>query len=423
MANICLWLTDSPDSSKMQQWLSHSSDIELIVCSMDEVTADIIKHAAILLVDEPELDNELMMILEARVVLSFSTTLVIGSTKATPYEPRLKSGAFSLNKANILAWLEEAGSRMTQPVYSVDTLVGSWRNELLAHSKADYFQREIVPQIGGSNWPSEMTESRESLLEFLDQTGDVSHFSLAKKVDLFVTLRAFECYEQLVEIYKSLHPVEQALDMFIEQYVFAANRLTKEVTQKLALIERLDAIVKPSAETLALKGRIYKDCWQITLADKDAASVYLNQAIDAYRLGSYLDIRDAYPAINLVTLLRIRGTSQDLFEMRKVINNIEYNLFVSTDALDMLKGMQFDVPGRRKADYWDIATVFEMSIINRRYDDAMALIDKLIGNCSEHWMLLSTQNNIQLLMNHSEPSFQQFMAPVFFTFKGKVEQL
>lgn len=423
MAKICLWLTDSPDSSHTKQWLSEAADIELIVCPVDEVTADIIKHAAILLVDEVRLDSELKMILEARAVLSFATTLLIGSSEAKPYEPRLQAKSFSLNKSNLLAWLTEARNKIARPVYNVDTLVGSWRNELLAHSKTDYFQRELSPQIGNSNWPSQFVDSKESMLNFLNQMEDVSTYSLAGKVDLFVTLRAYECYEQLVALFDSLHPVEQALDLFIEQYVFAANRLSDGVKQKLALTDVLEAVTKPSAETLAIKGRIYKDCWQLSLADKEQASTYLDKAIDAYRQGSYLDIRDAYPAINLVTLLRIRGSSQDLFEMRKVINNIEYNLLVSTNALDSLKGMQFDIPGRRKADYWDIATVFEMSIINRRYDDAMALIDTLIDIHSEHWMLVSTLNNLELLMNHSQPSFQQFMAPVFFTFKGKVEQL
>ncbi|WP_028864898.1 TRAFs-binding domain-containing protein [Psychromonas aquimarina] len=423
MGNICLWLTENLGSSETKLWLSSVPDKKLLIHSPTDVTADIIKHAEILLVEENLLDTNLKIRLEARVQHSFATTLVLGASSATPYETELASRSFTLNNRNLTAWLTRTEQHLKQPVYSVDELVSSWRNELLSHLKTDHFQTDLAPLINSENWASQQAKDKESMLEYLEQTEDAASLPLAEKLDLFVSLRAFGCFEQIIDSYHSFHPVEQALDLFVEQYVFAANRLANEVTRKVALVDLLENINKPSTETWALKGRIYKDCWQLSLAHEDIAQTHLEATINAYRQGSHLDIRDAYPAINLATLLRIRGRSQDLFEMRKVLNNIEYNLFVSTNALDLVNGMQFNMSGRREADYWDMATVFEMSIINHRFDDAMALINVLIDKHTEHWMLLTTLNNISLMMKHCEPAFQQFLAPIFFTFKGKVEQL
>ena len=77
----------------------------------------------------------------------------------------------------------------------------------------------------------------------------------------------------------------------------------------------------PSSETLGLIGRIHKDEWKEAVKADDmlAAIGHLDQAINAYRRGYMADQRDAYPGINLLTLLESQGEKESLEEKDRLL--------------------------------------------------------------------------------------------------------
>ncbi|MEY8250848.1 MAG: TRAFs-binding domain-containing protein [Colwellia sp.] len=423
MTDICLFLVNNPDDQHdVEEWINQLESIKLIKMPVTEIREDILKHAAMVCIEHDEINDSVAQTLHARVQLYFFSTLVLQSSTARPFEKQLSHLAFQLNQKNLSEWISQVQARIGDPIYATDSLVSSWKLDLLSHLKTDHFQMRTAHYYAQETLVSPSFTDKESLKSFAVNLHNLEQVSLGAKVDLFLTLRSQGCYQEMLDLYESLHIVEQELDLFKEQYVFAANRLAISIKAKEKLVELLDTVHKKTAETQALKGRVYKDCWKINLKRKGNAEQHLDLAIDAYRCGAHLDIRDGYPAINLATLLRIRGRESDIFEMRKVLNNVEYSLMVSSDAFDLTKGQLFNSSGfRRTADYWDTATVFEMAVLNGNYDDAMQLIEKLIALHSEQWMLDTTLNNLTLLMQNSDQAFVSFLAPVYFTFKGKVE--
>ena len=200
----------------------------------------------------------------------------------------------------------------------------------------------------------------------------------------------------------------QNLDLLKEQVVFARNRVAKTIEEKQALVEILESISKPSSETLAIIGRIYKDCWSISVDQEDEIQqkYFLNNAIYNYQQASYLDTRDTYPAINYATLLRIRSNRGDLAEMRSVLDCLHYNLKVTTTVFDPESFAELDKLigikhiAKRTADYWDTATAFEMYVLRGHQDQVWQLKEQLINRCTEKWMLATTLNNLILLCQH-----------------------
>ncbi len=102
----------------------------------------------------------------------------------------------------------------------------------------------------------------------------------------------------------------------------------------------------PSGETLGLLGRVYKDRWE---AARDGSILkahgYLEKAIDAYRRGFECDWRSAYPGVNAVTLLEIRGPGDP----------------VQAELLPVAHYACMRRIAGGAADYWDHATRLELA--------------------------------------------------------------
>ena len=98
-----------------------------------------------------------------------------------------------------------------------------------------------------------------------------------------------------------------------------------------------------------------KDSWQDTLkAGKNLlANSYLDRAIECYVAGFNADIRDAYPGINALTLLDC-ANRQD----------------VKNELLPVVKYAVCQKLKDKNPDYWDYATLLEISVIEGNKEDA-----------------------------------------------------
>lgn len=203
-------------------------------------------------------------------------------------------------------------------------------------------------------------------------------------VDLFLSYRAVRGYTQMVELYQKL-PAELRRSVLVrEQLGFALNRLGR---WREALSE-LEGVVEergPSSETCGLIGRVYKDRWADArnAGNPDQAAGFLDKAIDAYVRGFEADWRDAYPGINAVTLLDIRG--DDRSQKRKA---------------EILPVVRFAVTQRLKSskpDYWDHATLLELAVLEGDQEMARQYLRDALAGMRATWEPETTANNLKLI--------------------------
>lgn len=169
-------------------------------------------------------------------------------------------------------------------------------------------------------------------------------------IDLLLSYRALERWDDMIRLYGTLpQPVRQTV-LVREQYAFALNR-RKRRDEALEVLREVLREHGPSAETYGLMGRVYKDRWRDERAagDEETATACLERAIETYRSGFEADFRDAYPGINAVTLLDVRGTPATLAERDRLLPVVRY-------AVDR------KVAGG-EPDYWDHATYLELSVL------------------------------------------------------------
>jgi MAP3K TRAFs-binding domain len=201
-------------------------------------------------------------------------------------------------------------------------------------------------------------------------------------VDLFLSLREVKSYTAMIDLFHRMPPPLQRARMMREQYAFALNREGRAVEAEAVLKEVLQEF-GPSSETNGLLGRVYKDRYDAARkAGKIEARSHLKSAIDTYLAGFQADWRDAYPGINAVTLMEM----QDKPDPRQA----EILPVVRYAALQK---------ARRSVDYWDHATLLELAVIGRDFDDAAdKLADALASIPSTAaWQLETTERNLRMI--------------------------
>ena len=203
-------------------------------------------------------------------------------------------------------------------------------------------------------------------------------------VDLFLSYRAVRGYTQMVELYQKL-PAELRRSVLVrEQLGFALNRLGKW-RDALSELEEVVEERGPSSETCGLIGRVYKDRWADAknAGNPDQAGGFLDKAIDAYVRGFEADWRDAYPGINAVTLLDIRGDERS--QKRKA---------------EILPVVRFAVTQRLKSskpDYWDHATLLELAVLEGDQEMARQYLRDALASMRATWEPETTANNLKLI--------------------------
>jgi MAP3K TRAFs-binding domain len=213
--------------------------------------------------------------------------------------------------------------------------------------------------------------------------GDLDAVETGVLVDLLLSYRAVSAYDRMVDLFHRLPVVLRRTVLVREQLGFALNRL-KRRSEALDVLQHVLDEHGASSETLALMGRIHKDLWSEAKQHGDPlARNHLDSAIALYLRGFESDWRDAYPGINAVTLLDIRGDAPS-----------------ETKKQELLPVVRFAVLQRVRAsrsDYWDHATLLELAVLASDETATRRALGEALAAIREPWEARSTANNLTLI--------------------------
>ncbi|MCB1759759.1 MAG: DUF4071 domain-containing protein [Gammaproteobacteria bacterium] len=265
-------------------------------------------------------------------------------------------------------------------------LLNDYQPPDIARLKTDVFRQRVAY---ASELKQRLAEARErrdvDALHTLEAgLGPVDSVEAGVFVDLFLSYRAVKSWQSMVDLYQRLPLELQRSAMLREQLGFAYNRLEQR-DQALRVLQQLREEQGPSSETCGLIGRVYKDLWQqaVQAGEKLKGRGFLARAIEAYVEGFESDWRDAYPGINALTLLEIRGDEGSLQQKRR-----------------LLPVVRFAVTQRLRAcepDYWDHATLLELAVLEESEVEAYDQLTLALSRVREPWEPETTANNLALI--------------------------
>ncbi|MFN9989308.1 MAG: TRAFs-binding domain-containing protein, partial [Cyanobacteriota bacterium] len=318
-----------------------------------------------------------------------STTLTIfAKHQKIPFDVNfLRSLPYDLGAANAFgeaeakALREAVGRRLHElrelaitqaPVDSpLFQLLGEWKSPDLAHMKTDVFREQVQlnedfkRRLTGirtkAKRPDLLPEAKQDLLLLKEEIGELDAIDVGTTIDLFLSFRALEDWNGMIALYGQMPEVLKHQILVREQLGFAYNRrATQEHNpadriEALRILEEVEDQQGPSSETCGLIGRIYKDQWTEALeaGRKLEAKGFLLKSLEAYLRGFRADQRDAYPGINALTLLEIKGDPASLKEKSKLLPIVRF-------AVEQRLGDQ--------PDYWDHATMLELDVLGEDQD-------------------------------------------------------
>jgi hypothetical protein len=205
-------------------------------------------------------------------------------------------------------------------------------------------------------------------------------------IDLLLGYRTVEAHNEMVELFERL-PDEVAAHPAVQQIgAFALTRRDQPGDDRRAL-EMLQSILDergPDPETLGLLGRWHKARHkQLAEGDPFLAEQALDDAIAAYERGFQADMRDYYPGVNAVTLLMLKGTDDAYRRARELSPVVAF-------AVAARGGLE-------SRDYWDVATVLELGVVNLDEPTARGALRRLLSLGGATWQVKTTRENLERL--------------------------
>ena len=278
-------------------------------------------------------------------------------------------------------------------------LIGEWKPDI-ARVKTDIFREQVQinevqkdRMIHARSLPPE--EGSSMLRTLMAELGNLDFHEAGVIVDLMLSFRALECWTDMIELYQRMPEILRRQVMVREQVAFAFNRRAGDKSRLTAdrradreqarnILEQLENDQGASSETCGLIGRIYKDLWDETRStNPDEAAGHLDEAIEAYLRGFNADQRDAYPGINAVTLLDIRGDEESQRLRDRLVPVVQF-------AVDRrLQG--------KSADYWDYATQLELAVLASNQQQAKKQLARALAKVRESWEPKTTARNLDLI--------------------------
>jgi tetratricopeptide (TPR) repeat protein len=308
-------------------------------------------------------------------------TLGEGNRFSVEEATRLESAlAQRLEELRALA-REDAGA--DSPVFQ---LLADYKAPDIARLKTDTFREQVRYS---ASYKERLAEARErceaSEVEKIEQ--ELEPFDQVEAgvlVDLFLSHRALSQWSKMVELYERLPLTLRRTVMMREQLGFALNRMG-ERRRALEVLEEVVQEQGPSSETCGLIGRVYKDLWlEVREAGKGKlAAGHLDRAIESYVRGFEADWRDAYPGVNAVTLLDIKGDEPSLEQKGRLLPVVRFAV------MQRLKSS--------KPDYWDHASLLELAVLDSGRVAASRHLSDALSVQREKWEASSTANNLRLI--------------------------
>ncbi len=278
--------------------------------------------------------------------------------------------------------LEEAVGGVTDsPVYQ---LVDGYPD--VQHRKTDVFREQVRYSEDMKKQLAEVRARKSGATEALGNLerglGDIKLAEAGVVIDLFLSYRSISGWPQMIALVERMAPPLADTVMVQEQLGFALNRAGRGEEAARVLLELISRR-GPSSETYGILGRVYKDRWETAhkAGDKLLARGFLDKAIGAYLAGFEADWRDAYPGVNVVTLMELTEPPDPR-------------------RFGLLPVVRYAV-GRRiasgKPDYWDHATLLELAVLEKNEAAAQAAGAASLAAIRESWEPQTTARNLRLI--------------------------
>lgn len=274
-------------------------------------------------------------------------------------------------------------------------LIDGWKvSHNLSHEKTDAFRAQAVYENDvKDDLFKARNEGKEAVVKIYKALKPIDEKSVGVIIDLFISLRGVKAWDEMFSCYEEMDAPLKKLKMVQEQLAFAYNR-SGDSEQAKRILESVIEEYGPDPETNGILGRVFKDLYKAAKAanNKLKANGYLSKAIKSYKEGFDADWRDAYPGVNLVTLLELKGDKKALEEYLPLVQ------FANK------RKMEGTTP-----DYWDLATEGELNILNRDYNTATENLSEAIALIppNEIWMLESTLGNLEIIQKAREENNTQ----------------
>jgi MAP3K TRAFs-binding domain len=206
-------------------------------------------------------------------------------------------------------------------------------------------------------------------------------------IDLFLSYRAVKAWNDMIALVDRMSPPLAATVMVREQLGLALNRAGKGDQAERVLTTLIDER-GPSSETYGILGRVYKDRWDAAVSAGESllARALLDKAIAAYLKGFEADWRDAYPGVNVLTLMELKDPPD---ERRKALAPV------------VRYAVERRIAGG-KPDYWDHATLVEVAVLTNDESQAIASLGEALALVREPWEAESTARNLRLVREARE---------------------
>lgn len=251
----------------------------------------------------------------------------------------------------------------------------------LARLKTDVFRDRVRYS---EDFKRRLREARRTNVEAVRgierQMGDLATAESAEVVDLYLSYRSLEAWEDMIRLYDAMSDPLRATTLVREQLGLALNRAGRGEEAEDLLLD-LVAERGPSSETYGILGRVYKDRFEAARDRQDDALARgaLGRAIDAYLKGFEADWRDAYPGVNALTLMEIREPPDP--RRVAILPVVRYS-------------NQRRLAGPRP-DVWDHATNLELAVLARDEAAAREALAALLAIPAESWQPRSTAKNLK----------------------------
>jgi hypothetical protein len=305
--------------------------------------------------------------------------------RAMPYtlDEAGRPSAPEQSRKQLAANLERAREEAADP--SVDSPVFQLVDYLPApavdHAKTDLFREQVrySEQAKQALAGARKAKSADSIDQVLAGLRPAAELEAGILIDAMLSFRAVEAWPRMVAFIEQMPRPLRDTVMVREQLGFALNRAGRGDEAERVLLS-LEKERGPAPETLGILGRVYKDRWLAARQGGDELEVdeLSKKAIDTYLRGFEADFRDAYPGVNAVTLMAVRDPPDERWQA-------------------LLPIVRYAVERKRNPDYWDYATLLELSVIGADARGVRENLGKALVALRESWEAKTTVQNLSLI--------------------------
>ena len=319
----------------------------------------------------------------------------VALVRAIPYtlvDGKLADEGAAALKAALGTRLDEAirgAATQDSPIYQ---LIPSFPQVQLPHEITEIFQDQVRHSdefrklLADARAKASDKERTAALRDIRDSLGDLRATQGTALVDLMLSFRDVSAWDDMVKLTEQFPDGLKSNVLVRQQRALALNRRNQpgDREEAQAILEKLVKEKGADPETLGILGRLHKDRYaELNKAGDLMASAALDDAIEAYTKGFESDPRDYYPGVNAVNLLVQKGDAEALKEADRLVPMVSFAV--------ARRG------GASSSDYWDLATVLELSSIGGDWTLATRVLPKVLAAGKASWMIETTMKNLNLL--------------------------